>query len=215
MSAETLSRCRSSRRASVFFILLLFISLTVPVVSAAGDEVTSSYLPAEYIQSIIDNTPATNPALFDQMRSNQSIIMISGTIPALPQGEESYRWGLVLQEILKSINNDGLLTAYHKDNGGFIIGYGSQENYIIISVHADSEVTDEELNQIIKVIQSAGENAGIADLPIVIEKSTPAQGYAPAASSGPAETKTIPGVGLGISALLVVAVVLSARKFKK
>lgn len=107
MIAENVLRSLYSRRVSVSFILLLLVFFSVPYVSAADDEVTSSYLPADYIQSIIDNTPATNPALLDEARSDPNTVAVAGTIPAFPQGEDAYRWGLVLQGVLKKINQTG------------------------------------------------------------------------------------------------------------
>ncbi len=216
MIAENVLRSRYSRRISVFFVLLLLIFLSFPIISVADEEVTSSYLPTDYIQSIIDNTPATNPALFDEAISDPKTVAIAGTIPAFSQGEDAYRWSLVLQGVLKKINNESLLAPYQWDNGGFVIGYGCPSDHIQIFVNSDSEYTDEDIAEVIKVIQDAGKEAGITDLPVIVEIGTHAQGFVPANASAPqGEIKTIPGVGLGISALLVVAVVLSARKLKK
>ncbi|WNY28726.1 hypothetical protein MmiEs2_09290 [Methanimicrococcus stummii] len=214
MIAEKLLRSCYSRRASVFFVLLLLVSLFVPLVSASGDEVTSSYLPAEYVRSVIDNTPATNPALIEQASLNSKTVAAFGIIPALPQGEESYLWGLVLQDILKDIHNGDLLASYHWENGGFIIGYGYRNDHIYVSVNADSQFADEEIESVIKIIQDAGKKADINDLPIIIEESVHAQAFKPSGASS-AETKTIPGVGLGVCVFLLIAVVLSVRKFKK
>ena len=215
MIAEKVLRSRYSRRVSVFSVLLLLIFISVLPASVAADEVTSSYLPADYIQSIIDNTPATNPTLLDEARSDPNNVAVAGTIPGFSQGEDAYRWSLVLQGVLKKINNESLLTPYLWDNGGFVIGYGCPSDHIQIFVNSDSEYTDEDIAQVIKVIQDAGKEAGIADLPVVVEIGTHAQGFVPAAAASQGEIKTIPGVGLGISALLVVAVVLSARKLNK
>lgn len=216
MNAEILLRSRYLRRVSVFFVLLLLIFLSVSFVSAAEGEVTSSYLPAEYIQSIIDNTPATNPALLDEVRSDPSTVAVAGTIPALSQGEDAYRWSLVLQDVLKNIDQKGLLAPYQWDHGGIVIGYGCPGDHIQIFVNADSEYSDEDIAQVIKVVQDAGKEADIKDFPVVVAKKTHAQSFPADLSTQPQdEVKTIPGVGLGISILLVAAVVLSARKLRK
>lgn len=216
MIAEKLLRSRYLRRVPIFFILLLFLFLSVSIVSAADDEVTSSYLPAEYIQLIIDNTPATNPALLDEARSNPKTVAVAGAIPAFTQGEDAYRWGLVLQDVLKKINNEHLLAPYQWDHGGFIIGYGCPGDYIQVFVNADSEYTDEDIAQVIKIVQDVGKEASIKDLPVVVEKGTHAQAFGPANVESPqGEVKTIPGVGLSISVFLVAVVALFTRKLKK
>ncbi|MDR0767782.1 MAG: hypothetical protein LBE57_05020 [Methanosarcinales archaeon] len=214
MSSEKLLQHRYSQRVFVFFVLLLLLSLSVPVVSAAGDEVISSYLSAEYIRSVIDNTPATNPALLDQIALKQNTVAVYGVIPALPQGEESYRLSLLLQEVVRIIHNDGSLVAYQWDNGGFIISYGSQKEYVIVSVHVDSHFTNEEINQVIQIIQDVGKEAGIPDLPIVVERDEHVRIEVPEAPSDPAPA--IPGIGIGISVLIVLALsAVLVRKIEK
>jgi hypothetical protein len=52
----------------------------------------------------------------------------------------------------------------------------------------DSECTDDEINQILKIIQEAGKEEGINDLPVVIVRETYAEGFIP--TTGPsAETE--------------------------
>ncbi|MDL2261203.1 hypothetical protein LJC08_03120 [Methanimicrococcus sp. OttesenSCG-928-J09] len=204
-----------SKSMPVLFVLALLIFSSLPVVSA---EEQQSYFSADYIQEIIDNTPATNPALLDQARSNSKTITVSGTIPALQKGNESYNWFILLQGVMKKINTDGQLGPYLWDNGGFIVGYGSSQEYIEVFVNADSTVSDEEIAQVVQIITNAGKEYGINDIPIIIERNTHAQGFIPSESTSPKspdEIKTIPGVGLYICALLVVATVLITRKYRK
>ncbi|MDV0444645.1 hypothetical protein MmiAt1_01770 [Methanimicrococcus sp. At1] len=208
---ETKKILRHNLLKYAVFILLL-VSVTLPVSVASDGETGQSLLPTDYIKSIIDNTPATNPELIKQAASGQNTVAVSGTIPTLPKGEESYHWNLILQNILKEIHTEDLLASYHWDNGGFIIGYGCTPDYIEISVHSEAQYSDSEVKKVIQAVQSAGEKHGISDVPIIIEKSLPPQGYA---QTQPDAVKTIPGVGLGVGALLVIAAVLIVSKFKK
>lgn len=204
-----------SKSLPVLFVLALLIFSSLPVVSA---EEQQSYFSADYIQEIIDNTPATNPALLDQARSNSKTITVSGTIPALQKGNDSYSWFVLLQGVMKKVNTDGQLEPYLWDNGGFIVGYGSSQDYIEVFVNADSNVSDEEIAQVVQIITNAGKEYGVNNIPIIIERNTHAQGFIPSESASPKspdEIKTIPGVGLYVCALLVVATVLIACKYRK
>lgn len=214
MTAKILSQQHRFIRLSVVFaVLLLFISGLPVAVSESGGEEQSSYFSAEYIQKIIDNTPATDPSLMDQVRANSKTVAVSGTIPAMAKGEESYQWGILLQGVLKKINADGSLSPYLWDNGGAVIGYGSYDSYIQISVHAEADLSDEEINALIRIVSDAGKEYGIDNIPIVIEKRALAQGFVPASSSNaPVEPKTIPGVGLLVCGILVLGTVLISRR---
>ncbi|MDR2944909.1 MAG: hypothetical protein LBU81_07530 [Methanosarcinales archaeon] len=96
MIAETVLKEFYFKTVFSLFVLLLLVFSSVPIVSAADGAAASGYLPADYVQSIIDNTPATDPAVLDEARSDPNVIAVAGTIPSFSQGNEAYRWDLVL-----------------------------------------------------------------------------------------------------------------------
>ncbi|WNY22788.1 hypothetical protein MmiHf6_00730 [Methanimicrococcus hongohii] len=205
---------RTVSRLSV--LTLLFILLISSVLPAGAVESNSgSYFSEEYIQEIINNTPAINSSSFELAVRNENTVLAAGTVPSLAKGRESYEWFVLLQGIMTKINDEGKLEPYLWDNGGFIIGYGYTDSFIEISVHADSGYTDADLNAIAKIVNDAGKTYGIDDIPVIIESKALSQGYSDSGSQRAEPEKTIPGVGLGISALVVIGVVLSARKLKK
>ncbi|WNY28725.1 hypothetical protein MmiEs2_09280 [Methanimicrococcus stummii] len=199
--AKTISRL-------VIFTALLMLLLSSALPAGASESDTSSYFSEEYIQDIINNTPATDVSYFKQASLNADTIAVFGTLPAFSKGRESYEWFVLLQGVTSKLNEDGKLAPYLWDNGGFIIGYGYQNSVILISIH--SEYSDEEMNAVIQIIEEAGQFYGISDIPIIIEQNTHAQAYTDNAEP----EKTIPGVGLAACALLSLFVVLFIRKSK-
>ncbi|MDL2261204.1 hypothetical protein LJC08_03125 [Methanimicrococcus sp. OttesenSCG-928-J09] len=219
MAENTKNRPLNINNISRLFISLILLSVIFSSVPPAGavESDTGSYFSADYIQEIIDNTPATNPNLLEQARFNNTTVAVYGRIPALPRGNESYRWFTLLQGTMKKVNEDGKLEPYLWDNGGFIIGYGCPSEMIQIFVYSGAEYSDEDLEAIVKIVQDAGKEYGIEDIPIIVESNALAQGYINdmSAKTEPAAPKTIPGVGLATCALLVMVAVFFVRKSKK
>lgn len=216
MAAQIFRQTNISEILPILFLASLFIFSSLPI--SVAEEEPQSYFSANYIQGIIDSTPAPNPSILEHARSNSNTITVSGTIPRLAKGNESYNWFVLLQGVLGEVNAGGQLEPYLWDNGGFIIGYGSQEGHVKVIINDNSAVTDEEINQVIQIFTDAGKEYGINDIPVILEKNTHAQGFVQGESASPKspdEIKTIPGVGLYICALLVVATALITYRFKK
>lgn len=181
-------------------VLLLFILL--PAAYAAensSDIIPLDENPAhfELMQSIIDSTSPTDPDALIEARKNEKVIAVSGTIPRYAAGEESYKWFVLLQGVLTKINDEKLLEDYHVDNGGFLIGYGCPRDYLHFYVFSEADVSDEDLNAVIKIIADAAEYYNIAEVPVIIERDAPSQGFNPESSEpSPANISGIGFFGL-------------------
>lgn len=198
-----------------FVVLILLFSAFLSPVSALNETNAESNFSSDFVQEIIDNTPNSSPDALNQMNSGPKTIAVSGTVPVLSDGAESYHWFILLQDIMETANQDGLLDSHLWSNGGSVIGYGCPQSYILIYVHSEAEYTDEDISDILQIIQDFGKEYGIEDIPIVIEENIHAQGYIAASSNtvpAPAEPKTIPGVGLLACVLFSVAAAFISRK---
>lgn len=200
--------------------LILAVILSLFISGACALENSPDVLPSnessgysEYIQAIINNTPPTNPAFLDESRNNEKVIAVSGRIPSYRAGQESYDWFVLLQKVLKKINDEELLEDYQWDNGGYIIGFGCPHDYLHFYVYADADVSEEELNEIISIITKAGESYNISDIPIVVERDYPSQGFNPTdPNSLPDEMHSLPGLGIfGLLICFGLAVILLIR----
>lgn len=206
-----------TKTVSCLFVLTILLSLVFSSALPAGaaESDTGSYFSDDYIREIINNTPAADTAYFDQARFDANTVAISGTVPALSKGRESYEWFVLLQGVMKKINDEGKLEPYLWENGGFVIGYGCPSSYIQIYVYSESDYSDEDINAVIQIIQDAGKSYGIDDIPVIVEINTHAQGYVGGPVKQQESEKTIPGVGLAACAVLSLVVVLFIRKSKK
>lgn len=207
---------------SRLFVLIMLLSLAFSSVLPAGatESYTGEYFSDAYIRRIIDDTPATDPALFERTKSSENVIVVSGTVPVLAKGRESYEWFVLLQGVMKKVDNSGELDPYLWDNGGFVIGYGCPSSFVHIYVYSESDYSEEDINAIVQIIQNAGKSYGIDDIPIVVELNTHPQGYINCSAVPSQQTqtreseKTIPGVGLAACVILSLVVVLFIRKSK-
>lgn len=200
------------------FIILLSLIFSSALPAGAAESDTGSYFSDDYIQGIINSTPAVGPALFEQSKSAENTIAASGIVPVLAEGRESYEWFISLQNVVEKVNNEGTLAPYHWDNGGFIIGYGCIGSHIQISVYSEAAYSDEDINAVIQIIQDAGKTYDIVDAPLIIESSKHAQGYEPEPAQEGQEGSAppdVPGVGLTACVVLSLIAVFFIRKFKK
>ncbi len=207
-----------TKKVSRLFVLTILLTLIFSSVLPAGaaEPVTGSYFSEDYIQDIINNTPAADTAHFKQAKSDANTIAVSGAVPVLSKGRESYEWFVLLQGVMKKVNDEGKLEPYLWDNGGCVIGYGCPSSYIQIYVYSESDYSEEDISAVIQIIQEAGKSYGINDIPVIVEINTHAQGYLNSGSVVQNEPeKTIPGVGLAACIVLSLVVVFFIRKSKK
>ncbi|MDR2944906.1 MAG: hypothetical protein LBU81_07515 [Methanosarcinales archaeon] len=207
--AEIQKDRHSKVMSRLFILMILLSSIFFTAAPAAAEESNAgNYFSDEYIMEIINSTPAVDAALFEKAKSNEKTISVSGTVPVLAEGRESYEWFVLLQSAMRKTNDEGKLEPYLWDNGGFIIGYGCPTSHIQVSVHADADYSEEDINAIIQIIQDAGKAYNIDNVPIVIEEDDHVHHMS--------ETeKTTPGVGLLSCVLLSLAVVFFIQRARK
>lgn len=205
------------------FVFMLLFSLTFSSVLPAGaaESDTDRYFSNDYILQIINDMPAVDTNLFEQVKSAENTIAVSGTVPAFSRGRESYEWFVLLRGVVTKVRSEGKLEPYLWDNGGFVIGYGCPNSYVQIFVYSGSDYSDEDINTMIQIVQDAGRSYGVDNIPVVVISSTHAQGFDDSISiyqqpvESPVESeKTIPGVGLAACAVLSLIVVLFTRSKK-
>ncbi|WNY27649.1 hypothetical protein [Methanolapillus ohkumae] len=167
-----------SEKTICFLLVLFLIFFGMTCICFAKEDVrgvedirvfTEMPLNDSEIQKSVDQTPPTNPEYFEQVSKSQSALASYGTVP-LKTGEDAYDWGLSLQRISRSIQQDQAFEKYLAVNGGPICGYSAGINGFLM-VYLNPNVADLKTSQDIEnmkqVIEKYAIEEGIEDVPIV------------------------------------------------
>ncbi|WNY26308.1 hypothetical protein [Methanolapillus ohkumae] len=173
----------NANKTTILIIIsfLFFLTLVVFPFFAAGQ--TDSDSLSNEIRVI-----KTENDFFEKIKQNGEDIAV-GTVPDL-EGEDAYEWYLQLDSVSEKVYNEGLLNPYLRSNNGPVTGHGAtMAGYIGVSICPNCEISKSDADEIIRIYQEAGEEAGIENIPIVIAK-----GYPQNAISEPGEkSNAIPG----------------------
>lgn len=156
-------------------LFLLLIGLSSPA-SAIHDIRYSSYhnMTAEEIQRIVDETTGTQIDRFDFMlENNPDVLAVYGVIPEKAKGIEAYEYWLQMGNISKALSNDPVMQQYHYENGGAVIGQGTQcicyTSIIILDEYVD-EFTQADMLAIKERVDYYAAIEGLIDPPLVFFK---------------------------------------------
>ncbi|MDL2261202.1 S1 family peptidase [Methanimicrococcus sp. OttesenSCG-928-J09] len=154
----------------VSLVVLLFGFMTPA--AAINDLRYSSYhnMTAEEIQRIVDETTGTEIDRFDGMKIyNPDVIEVFGIIPEKAKGVEAYEYWLQMGNISRALANDEIMQQYHYENGGPVIGQGTQcicyTSIMILSERAD-EITMEDMLIIKSRVDMYAAKEGLEDPPL-------------------------------------------------
>lgn len=129
------------------------------------------------LQELIDNVPAPEQQTLDKCRKDPDVLAVSGKMPELKAGKDSYDLFVSLQNVREKVTRDGILKEYMYPQGP-VVGYGVRaEHYFTVSLYNENDGengTDAEtIDEIIAVLTAAAAESGISDMPIVVEKGEP------------------------------------------
>ncbi len=129
------------------------------------------------LQELIDNVPAPDQQTFDKCREDPDVLAVSGKMPELKAGKDSYDWFVSLQNVRQKVTRDGILKEYMYPQGP-VVGYGVRaEHYFTVALYNendDENGTDPEtINEIFSVLTAVAAESGISDMMIVVEKGEP------------------------------------------
>jgi hypothetical protein len=168
---------------TLYLICSLMILMTLPIAVFAESENnirnvedirvhTDLPLNESEIQKMVDETPSTNPAMFEEMAKAQDTVAAYGEVPSI-NGEEAYDWGLSLQRIARSIQDNDALKKYEVINDGLITyGRGNDGFFIVyLNVERKDQITLEDIENIKNTFEEYAEKEGIYNLPIIFSYS--------------------------------------------
>ena len=129
------------------------------------------------LQELIDNVPAPDQQTFDKCREDPDVPAVSGKMPELKAGKDSYDWFVSLQNVRQKVTRDGILKEYMYPQGP-VVGYGVRaEHYFTVALYNENDDENgpdaEMVDEIISVLTAAAAEEGISDMPIVVEKGEP------------------------------------------
>ena len=160
--------------ASVLAVTAL-IMLAVFVSADGGSDRDAGIDPD--LQELIDNVPAPEQQRLDKCRTDSDVLAVSGKMPELKAGKDSYDWFVSLQNVRQKVTRDGILKEYMYPQGP-VVGYGVRaEHYFTVALYNgnddENEPDAEMVDEIISVLTVAAAEEGISDMPIVVEKGEP------------------------------------------
>lgn len=169
----------------VCFVSVLFLiagGFSTPVL-AMNDIRYSSYhnMTAEEIQRIVDETTGTQIENFDSLlETNPNVLSAYGVIPEVAKGVEAYEYWMQMGNISRSLANDEFVQNYLYENGGLIIGLGTQcicYISIIVLEEQAGEFTEEDMLAVKDRVDYYASLEGFEDVPMVFFKGAMAESY--------------------------------------
>ena len=161
----------------IFFLIFLFAaSISLAFAGEVEDIRISTEFPLNEseIQEIVDNTPSTDPEMFEKVAQSQDAIAFFGEVP-YKKGEDAYNWWLSLQRVAESVNDEKALSIFFEINGDRPVGYGCNiYGFMTVFINADQKgnITSDDIENIKEVFEKYTEKEGINNLPIVFVYET-------------------------------------------
>ena len=160
--------------ASVFAVTALII-LAVFASADGGSDRDAGIDPD--LQELIDNVPAPDQQMPDKCREDPDVLAVSGKMPELKAGKDSYDYFVSLQNVRQKVTRDGILKEYMYPQGP-VVGYGVRaEHYFTVTLYNENDDENgpdaETVDEIISVLTAVAAEEGISDMMIVVEKGEP------------------------------------------
>ncbi|MDV0447695.1 hypothetical protein MsAg5_16060 [Methanosarcinaceae archaeon Ag5] len=132
------------------------------VIIRSGFPIPSEIAKEAEAQKNIDNYPGTDPEKFENLKSNEHTVRISGTVPSIAAGRESYEWHQQLEFVETVVRTFGLNYSDYRVRDRMAADYrvvGVDENGLDV-IDVDKYFID--------VYTQIGRKNGIDNYPIVV-----------------------------------------------
>jgi hypothetical protein len=119
----------------------------------------------------VESTPSTDVNFFKNLETDSATVAIFGAVPSL-EGRVAYSWTQSLHSIGKTIQKDENFTNYMEEHDGPLAGYMTNDYvFIFVAPEKRNELTEEDIEKIMIIINGAAEDQGIENLPVVFHAS--------------------------------------------
>ena len=107
------------------------------------------------LQELINNVPAADPDILEQVREDQNVRAVFGQIPKSAVGKETYGLYGRLDNVRANVRADGALKEYICPNGP-VCGFGvNANNYFVVLLYDEAyECSDDTVNEIHAILNT-------------------------------------------------------------
>ena len=113
-------KTKTIRTASVAVVSALILLVVFASAYGVSDREAGT---DQDLQELIDNVPAPEQQTLDKCRKDPDVLAVSGKMPELKAGKDSYDLFVSLQNVREKVTRDGILKEYMYPQGP-VVGYG-------------------------------------------------------------------------------------------
>lgn len=164
---------KQKNTTAILLASFLIIAIAFTGFASAGNDKAMTD-DEKQLQELTANISPITASTMEKIKEEKHVLKVEGQIPEIKEGAEVDKWMKKLDHVRDKITKNKELNSYLLD--GPVLGYGFHtDGYFLVRIDENQEITDDEMEEISKVINKHAKSLGIKDVPIVFTEDKPMQ----------------------------------------